>query len=1131
MTTVGHQSPSTPRSSDVKRRKEQQPTQTGQPEMPQSVQDIVGSPGRPLDAKTRTYFERQFASDFGHVRIHDGARAARSASELEALSYTSGRSIVFRPGWYAPETRVGRSLLAHELTHVVQQDAGSDRVEPHRVESPNSHNESEARAAERGRVAPAARSAPRALPGLVQRRSLWEGIAGLFRGDDFIGEELVTYLETLDRTGTIEDYTESDNKARAVVGRWVRGDSLFLLGPSRKILLIQEMLSGFTGDADEQAILQILRGTGAAEFDAVLAAVGEGSLNSGFQGSEQDDLDALLSARQGRNSARVPGGAGGEQASDPAGPGGADSEVFSPEMVVELQQRFTSNAELTNRLNCIEIIRQVAPELFSGNPQLAERVRDRLGDLRGQTLTMTQLGRAMSELGLSSASRRLRFNNGNGNRQPTAMEASAWETIMEMVGGTPGWHIFGLAVFDGYHSVTVLVDNRPDGPRLYWADQWRIDPGDDFHEEQGSASGFRRYEQAGFDRFLTEYTVSRWQTVFEEKQKRFNATLHIWKFRSALEGQAPGTGTPDGSEPSMQRKVAEGTGSGAIAGGVAAPAFERSPSSGQPPDQSLLARVLPFLRSGDVNTPGREQQERGARAVEQRAMTGSGGNPEAPPGGIDGPLDPSRFEDVRLHTDGLAARAANAANAAAYTSGTHITFARGQFEPETQRGRALLAHELTHVAQQRRGDPGAPQRRVMDGYEAIEDRLSYGLFDWAITDREARDVLGLLAGLSDRELADTVAAMDRDGLVERLLDNISADDYERHAVLIARVVRRRSVRRSAARVEDRLTYGVFDWAITDRDAEDALHTLMGLESQQLRTMVGRMVNDGTFDRLMENLPQSAHDRYAAFIERLRRIQIDFNSLVSDHVAYLRSRSGGAGRTIRRRVDRTGYGGSQSTWNDLDDRVKSRWQERARTVIEEVTESLRGTDLEAILIRSELVFKPVETEENNAYAYVHGTNELFFGTSWVEDAEENVRNVWQSIAHELGGHEEFGFTWSWEIMKRTLSQLSPEERAQALGSANRVFSAYGYLETEIYAELRELPYRIGTSGGDTPASDIRGKLRRMHRAFGPDVALQIVMRLYYRVLDDPRVSSDARQLLYDAVQTEFSLFPIKGTVAP
>jgi hypothetical protein len=287
------------------------------------------------------------------------------------------------------------------------------------------------------------------------------------------------------------------------------------------------MLSGFTGDDDEQAILSLLRGSTPAEFEQILSTVGKGTLDSAFQGDEQDQLDALVTSRRGSPAhGRAQPGAAGAQPQD--------TETFAAETIVELQRRFTSNAESTNRLNCIEIIRDVAPRLYASDPQLADRVRSRLARLRGGTLTMPDLGRAMAELGLASAYRRILFNNGNGQNQPTEMRASAWDTIMGMVGNVPGWHIFGLAVFDGYHSVTVLVDNRPDGPRLYWADQWRIDPGDDFHEEVGSASGFRRYEQAGFDQFLTEYTQSRWQTVFETKNKRYDATLHIWKFRSRL---------------------------------------------------------------------------------------------------------------------------------------------------------------------------------------------------------------------------------------------------------------------------------------------------------------------------------------------------------------------------------------------------------------------------------------------------------------------------------------------------------------------------------------------------------------------------------------------------------------------
>ena len=48
--------------------------------------------------------------------------------------------------------------------------------------------------------------------------------------------------------------------------------------------------------------------------------------------------------------------------------------------------------------------------------------------------------------------------------------------------------------------------NQPEGKTLYWADQWRIDPGDDFFELPGAISGFRRYEKAGFDKFIETKT-------------------------------------------------------------------------------------------------------------------------------------------------------------------------------------------------------------------------------------------------------------------------------------------------------------------------------------------------------------------------------------------------------------------------------------------------------------------------------------------------------------------------------------------------------------------------------------------------------------------------------------------------
>lgn len=91
---------------------------------PRVVCDVLGSPGRPLDDASRAYFEPRFGHDLSQVRIHADAQAARSAEAVNALAYTIGRDVVFAEGHYRPETSAGKQLLAHELTHVVQQSGG-----------------------------------------------------------------------------------------------------------------------------------------------------------------------------------------------------------------------------------------------------------------------------------------------------------------------------------------------------------------------------------------------------------------------------------------------------------------------------------------------------------------------------------------------------------------------------------------------------------------------------------------------------------------------------------------------------------------------------------------------------------------------------------------------------------------------------------------------------------------------------------------------------------------------------------------------------------------------------------------------------------------------------------------------
>jgi Domain of unknown function (DUF4157) len=89
--------------------------------VPPIIDEVVSSPGQPLDTVTRSFIEPRFGHDFSEVRVHTDGKAAESARAVNAQAYTVGSDVVFGTGRYAPGSAEGTRLLAHELTHVVQQ--------------------------------------------------------------------------------------------------------------------------------------------------------------------------------------------------------------------------------------------------------------------------------------------------------------------------------------------------------------------------------------------------------------------------------------------------------------------------------------------------------------------------------------------------------------------------------------------------------------------------------------------------------------------------------------------------------------------------------------------------------------------------------------------------------------------------------------------------------------------------------------------------------------------------------------------------------------------------------------------------------------------------------------------------
>jgi hypothetical protein len=125
------------------------------------VGEVLSSAGEPLDRETQRFFSARFGHDFGSVRVHADSAAAESARSIHALAYTVGQDIVFGAGQYAPHTRAGQRLLAHELTHVIQQGGGA----PEASESTAEHSAGDAAA-----IGNAPQSVHPTRSGLIQRQ-------------------------------------------------------------------------------------------------------------------------------------------------------------------------------------------------------------------------------------------------------------------------------------------------------------------------------------------------------------------------------------------------------------------------------------------------------------------------------------------------------------------------------------------------------------------------------------------------------------------------------------------------------------------------------------------------------------------------------------------------------------------------------------------------------------------------------------------------------------------------------------------------------------------------------------------------------------------------------------------------
>lgn len=218
--------------------------------------------GTPLSPNERAYFDPRFGRDLSAVRLHTDIGAGRAAQGISARAFTHRNHIAFAPGEYAPGTTEGRRLIAHEITHTLQQTSAS---------------------------------------GTLQREA--GGTAGgffhniaLFFGASISEEDMQGYLDHVAEIGGPELDYDSDNKALAIAGRIDRSTTEVLGHDSdvglRKILIL-DMQDGATLGDEENAIINLLATTNPGEFHQF------------FQSPNALDANALRSDVDDENQARL----------------------------------------------------------------------------------------------------------------------------------------------------------------------------------------------------------------------------------------------------------------------------------------------------------------------------------------------------------------------------------------------------------------------------------------------------------------------------------------------------------------------------------------------------------------------------------------------------------------------------------------------------------------------------------------------------------------------------------------------------------------------------------------------------------------------------------------------------------
>ncbi len=202
------------------------------------------------------------------------------------------------------------------------------------------------------------------------------------------------------------------------------------------------------------------------------------------------------------------------------------------------------------------------------------------------------------------------------------------------------------------------------------------------------------------------------------------------------------------------------------------------------------------------------------------------------------------------------------------------------------------------------------------------------------------------------------------------------------------------------------------------------------------------------------------------------------------------------------------------WTALGAEGQKHWKTvRAPEAWKKLIDSIKGTELEKVMKGKGGIFKPEEILKQGAYAHQDGNN-LGYGMQFVKDVEADPKNGWPIVAHEMGGHFEYGDTYAWKVYHQVKQHMSEDERKR-LESKDQIIKdsyTYSYPETEIYAALRQRRYHYPedpkqkkpTYGAIDPDSNIQIRLNVIKKAYDPVLAKAVLKHLKEKIDANPEI---------------------------